>query len=405
MFSLNNITYGYICYLQLTKFVISQRIIFRTVGVFIGLFLLLGMSYLLARSTVIVCYFGMDKSTMARFASIDGNVRVKHLGKNDFEIASLIGSLKKGDVIETQNANAVIICKDSAIYKVKPNSILTLTEDLKQNRQCVINMKKGRINVVTSDDGEKHLVNVLGKGILIDKDTDVVIDVDNTNSKIIVIVREGTVTLLYGGNKEQILTKEQFAEINTKTITINNLPDPPELIKPENEEDVLRDILVLRKTDKKVEFTWTPVAGAESYNLLISSSSSFPKQAIKLAVEDIKQASYTWEHPLRIQVFWKVQAVTKDGIETRWSKPYLLKFARGCPPIPIEITKVRHIERNLWEIEGKTNPGVILEVNDIRVEVDIVGNFRKDIILPKNREVIVEVSDRSGNAGRRVQKL
>lgn len=373
------------------------RPISKVISIVIYLFLLVAIGYLVKKPDC--SYPVVHTSTIALFLYIEGNVRVKHQEENSFKPATYDTSLNKGDSIKTiSSTRAIIEGKDHTKYIIKPNSILVLNEGSKQDEQCIIDIKEGRVDITTPDQTDKHIINTLEAKIVVDKATDV--NIDNINSKTIVVVKEGLVKLFYGKGKEQIVTREQVAEISKEPIILRNLPSPPNLTKPENKE-----VLLPYKIDKEVEFTWEPIVDAQSYNLLISTVSSFSKQTIKLDVKDIKETKYKWLNPSMGQVFWKVQAVTKNGIETNWSKPYSFRIVNESAPIRIEITKVRQIDEFLSEIEGHTSPKAILKVNSFIVETDQEGNFRKDIILPKNRLCVFEVFDRNGNAARLLHKF
>ncbi|KAF0240201.1 MAG: hypothetical protein FD167_4221, partial [bacterium] len=106
------------------------------------------------------------------------------------------------------------------------------------------------------------------------------------------------------------------------------------------------------------------------------------------------------------QVFWRVQAVIKDQIQTKWSEPSSARIQIKGGNIEIELTKRKEIAPLLWEIEGNTTPGARLRINNQQVAVDSNGHFKKDVALaPDQKQILLEASDPSGNNGRLVVKL
>ena len=107
-------------------------------------------------------------------------------------------------------------------------------------------------------------------------------------------------------------------------------------------------------------------------------------------------------------IFWKVQAVTTDGLQGKWSEPFGIKVQRkGEEKIQIQLTRKNMITQLLWEIEGNTTPGVVLRINNIPTEVDAKGHFKKDVTLSPSaeRQIVFEARDPSGNTGKLIEKL
>ena len=157
-----------------------------------------------------------------------------------------------------------------------------------------------------------------------------------------------------------------------------------------------------------IEFRWNAIPTAEKYNLTLASNISFSEQSIKLQALDIKETKYKWIKPLNGPIFWKVQAVTIDGLQGKWSEPFGIKVQKkGEKNIDIQLTKKNKITDLLWEIEGNTRPGVVLRINDQITEVDSKGHFKKDVTLSPSaqRRIIFDARDPSGNTGQLIEKL
>ncbi len=336
----------------------------------------------------------------AKFANIEGNVSVKRQGDTTFEAGNLQMSLKQGDTIQTgSGATAIVIYEDGTKYTLKPGSTLIITESSRQQKRIVNELPVGGVNVSTQKDSDNHYIKSGNVKVGVDKSSDSTIN--NKDNKTTVVVTGGLATLFFGDGKEQIVAQDQVAEIDKTEVKVTELPPPPKLSKPESAKELL-----LERTKPEVDFVWAPTPSTQSYTLEVSSTMAFPQQAIKLRVSDIKENKYKWINPPSGQVFWRVQAVIKDQIQTKWSEPSSARIQIKGGNIEIELTKRKEIAPLLWEIEGTTIPGARLRINNQQVAVDSNGHFKKDVALaPDQKEILLEASDPSGNNGRLVVKL
>jgi hypothetical protein len=338
----------------------------------------------------------------ARFLRIDGTVTVKHKGEKIYVQATFDTPLDVGDTIQTSsNSTALLEYVDKTKYTIKPDSTLIITENSASDKRIVNNLENGKIKITTGPDSNKHFVNTANVKVEVKKDTDA--QVGNNDGKTTVVVGSGLAGLLFGDGKEQSVNPDQVVVVNQdKSINTSNLPPPPEITKPQS----ARELLI--NPGEQVEFSWKPIADAESYNLTIASSPTFPEQAIKLRAKDIKENKFKWSNPSGGQIFWQVQAVTKDGIEGKWNDPAAsFKVQLKGSEIPIMLTKMTKIAEGLWTIEGDTRAGATIRINNGKSsEVDGKGHFKLDVAVEaKQKEIVIEALDSGGNRGKLVQKL
>ncbi|MBI4850460.1 MAG: FecR domain-containing protein [Acidobacteria bacterium] len=336
----------------------------------------------------------------ARFANIEGNVSVKRKGVANFETASLNMALNEGDTIQTgSGARAVIVYEDATRYTLKPESTLIIRESARQQKRVVNDLEGGGVNVSTNKDSDKHIIKSGDVKVGVSESTDSTIN--NQGNKTTVVVTGGLATLFFGDGKEQNVAQDQVAEIEKTDVKLSELPPPPKLSQPESAKE-----LVIDKSKLEVEFVWAPIANAQGYILEVSSTVAFADQAIKLRASDIKENRYKWIKPRQGPVFWRVRAITKNQIETKWSEPYSVRINIKGEPIPIELTKRKEVAPSLWELEGNTAPGARLRINNQQVTVDSNGHFKKDLPLPANqKQIVLEAFDPAGNIGRLVVNL
>ena len=340
-----------------------------------------------------------DAYRVAKFIRFDGNVTVIKRGTNEALSATKDMALKEGDTIQTSSGSSALVeYLDGTKYTIKAGSTLIITEDSRKDKRITNKLQGGGIKVNTSEESNKHIIDSEGTKVRVEKNSDV--DLDNKNGQTTVQVTSGLANLL--GNTEQTISADQVAKIDKTGVNINNLPPPPKLGSPINAKEMLVN------PGEPIEFVWDPIPNAEKYNLTLASNISFSDQSIKLQALDIKETKYKWEKPSNGPIFWKVQAITTDGLEGKWSEPFGIKVQRkGEEKIQIQLTKKNMITQLLWEIEGNTTPGVILRINNIPTEVDAKGHFKKDVTLSPNseRQIVFEARDPSGNTGKLIEKL
>ncbi|MBN8721994.1 MAG: FecR domain-containing protein [Acidobacteria bacterium] len=340
-----------------------------------------------------------DAYRVAKFIRFDGNVTVIKRGTNEALSATKDMALKEGDTIQTSSGSSALVeYLDGTKYTIKAGSTLIITEDSRKDKRITNKLQGGGVKVNTPEDSNKHIIDSEGTKVRVEKNSDV--DLDNKNGQTTVQVTSGLANLL--GNTEQTISADQVAKIDKTGVNINNLPPPPKLGSPINAKEMLVN------PGEPIEFVWDSIPNAEKYNLTLASNISFSDQSIKLQALDIKETKYKWEKPSNGPIFWKVQAITTDGLQGKWSEPYNMKVIRkGEEKIQIQLTKKNMITQLLWEIEGNTTPGVILRINNIPTEVDAKGHFKKDVTLSPNseRQIVFEARDPSGNTGKLIEKL
>lgn len=382
--------------------IIQKSTIYKAIGAVVMAIVLIGGGYALK------IYFENKikertfDNKAARFLRIDGTVTVKHRGEKAYIQATYDTGLEEGDTIQTgSNSTALLEYIDKTKYIIKPDSTLIITENSRKDNRIVNDLQNGGIKVNTNPESGAHYVKTPDVKVRVEKDSGA--DVANTGNKTTVVVGSGLATLLFGDDKEQTLTQDQVVDVNKdKSITTRKLPPPPELTKPESARELLLD------RGQQVEFIWKPIADADSYNLTIATSPTFPEQAIKLRAKDIKETRFKWSNPSGGQIFWQVQSVTKDGIEGKGNEPAAsLKIQLKGTTLPLVITKMKKVAEGLWTIEGDTTVGATIRVNNGKSnEVDGKGHFNLDIAVEaKQKEIVIEALDSGGNKGRVVKPL
>lgn len=380
-------------------FIIQKKTINKAIGIIVLLLVMAGGSY------AVYEYIKRrpqeaPPEKAAIFANIEGSVSVKKKDETGFKSADRSMALNQGDTIQTgSGGTAIIVYEDGTKYTLRPGSTLIITENARNQKRVTNDLKGGNLSVKTNENSDQHIVRTPESKAVLGKNTDA--RVNNENNKTTVVVTDGLLTLLLGDGKEQTVNADQIAEVEKTDLKMTQLPPPPRLSKPESAKELSIDY-----KKPEVEFVWATVTNAQSYTLEVSSTIAFTEQSIKLRVKDLKETRYKWANPLGGPVFWRVQGITKNQIETKWSEPSTVRINIIGKPILIELTKQREIVPNLWELEGTTEPGVRLRINNTQVPVDSNGHFKKDLPLPRNqRQIVLEAFGPNGKSGKLVKSL
>jgi hypothetical protein len=192
------------------------------------------------------------------------------------------------------------------------------------------------------------------------------------------------------------------------------LSEKPETIKEgkiEEKIDFVRDTLTvnlrpiesIKKSKKEEEKEGAKIISANliNYHLQISKDIEFKnivvdeireiKQELKLALDKEKLTDGKY--------YYRVSYIDELGFESRFSP--IRSFVIDTTPPEIEILKPEEDEEIVDEfihIEGKTEPGVYLTVNDKEITPDEMGNFETALMAKKGKNrILVLAKDQAGN--------
>lgn len=384
-------------------FIISKKKIYKITGSIFALIMIVVLGY------GAKWYFenrnpsGSDRTRAARFLTLDGQVTVRRASNNLTVPATRDMELEPGDTIQTSsNSSALVEYEDGSRITIRPGSTIILKED---NKARVVNdLKDGKIKVTTTDGTTtQHIVALPGATkAVVDKASDASIDVSGEKSSIVVGRGFTTVSNAQGSQK---LAADQRADIDKGAIKVAQLMPAPKLDLPENAKQFL-----IEKNAGEINFSWQPVPEADRYRLMISSSISFPEQALAVNIDALGNTKYTWRTPVDGSYFWRVQAINKDGVEGKWSDTpnFSIQTKKQGKEIPIQLKKIEEIHRLLVEIQGTTKPGAMVTINGRLVQIDAAGNFKDNVSFPadvRERTIVIEAKDQNGNTGRKEQRL
>ena len=147
-----------------------------------------------------------------------------------------------------------------------------------------------------------------------------------------------------------------FSEVRSFTTEA----DPPNLMSPANNATCVLD---------GAEFDWSDVAGAESYSLEYSTSSTF-SSALTETIEDISSSSFTMPDGTldnNEDYYWRVKAVINHACDTDWSGGWHLTTAKAPPTLAYPTDEMQGVE---LEPQLEWNTTDVPLTYDLQVAVD-----------------------------------
>ncbi len=133
-------------------------------------------------------------SEPGQFFSIIGRVEVQRAGQTLWESAHHKQPVFNGDFVRTgRDGNAEILFADGSLYRISPDSLLEIHNQLSQESPGTVKMVVGRINVYTS--GTPSTVTTDSVETEIERDSRVAVDVAGDGQETTVAAFQGSATV------------------------------------------------------------------------------------------------------------------------------------------------------------------------------------------------------------------
>lgn len=339
-----------------------------------------------------------SSSSQAQFISIQGQVEYRRGDGGDWQEARSRVPLHAGDYVRTAgNGSAEIMFLDGTLYTVRPNTQFIVSLDRAgvggQPGNQTIEMKYGWVDLSTEG---ANAVRTPGAVATVERDSDAFVAVDReTNTGRFGTFRGGMELSSQSGVRRQIGELEQVVQTGDLLSEPKPLPGRPELAEPS--DDIALD---LERADRVV-LSWSAVEGAGRYALQIARSHHFVDNLID--VDDREKTSATLGLRGEGTFQWRVAAFDRDGLQGPWSQPRRFRVtsfqaAEGerdeTPPI-LELEDVKTYG-TIFIVDGRTEPGIVVEVNGEAIKAEGDGTFTKPVQLTKEGWSFIEVRARDG---------
>jgi hypothetical protein len=348
---------------------------------------------------------GGEGENDARFLTVEGDVQVQKGSTSDWKAADLRTALMNGDWVKTSDGgSAELMFTNGSVYTMGPSALLEVYAQINPQTSKKTNgvtIEVGPVEVATTDDAST--VRTPGSQVVIDSASTTQVGVDREKATSVVAVKgTAAVTSTSGGEPVKLAGGEKMTASQAGSLSpVKKLIAPPGLIGPSDNQ------VFQMSSDSRVDFNWEPAPGATGYQLEVSRSRLFSTLEINARrPKTVAGARVTSEGTF----YWRVASLGPDGDVGPYSQFRRFRVSGGAKgPTTASGGDTAPPELNLkspfgvggpnYIIEGTTEPGATVFINNEEVEVESSGHFKKLITLAKigRNDIIVKAVDPAGN--------
>jgi hypothetical protein len=346
-----------------------------------------------------------------RVYKFEGEVRVKRAGQFHWEDATANMMLRIGDQIKTGSKSvAQIIYFDGSQTTVRQESLLEIKdlyeEPSTRQRRVREKLNWGEVESTTRKAnvaGSFHEIQSENATAKSDDDADFKVAYDKNTD-------EGRISL-FNGNVDVSTEHAGLKMKEGETVAIDKgglgavekLPPTPRLLAPTDQ-----NIFVYTSPkDMSTTLAWEKMPQAALYHLQLSERALFSDPILDKA--DIKVSTVELPGLPPAAYYWRVAAVDDQGRPGPWSPARKFRITTtevrdrsDKTPPALSITEFTQNGPFLI-VNGKTEPGATLWVDDEKIDVDETGVFFQVVRLKKEgaNQVRIVAQDRAGNESRK----
>ncbi|MEA2570618.1 MAG: hypothetical protein QOI24_2619 [Acidobacteriota bacterium] len=345
----------------------------------------------------------------AQFITVEGDVQFQKSTNSDWHHAEMRVPLYNGDWVKTgDRASAeLLFTSNGSLYTVGPNALLEIYAAVQpgsSKKNNAVQMQVGTVEVATVD--QESSVRTPGTQIIVDSESTTQVGVDSTKSTSVVSTKgSASVTPKSGGEAVVVSSGEKISASPEGGISpVKKLILPPALKSPSDNQ-------VFQVTNEsKVEFAWEPQTGATSYQLQVSRSRLFSTLEINSKRQKLSASAKVTDEGA---FYWRVASIGADGEVGPYSPFRRFRVSGGgrdtssgggvnasdATPPKLTLKRPQPIGGAYYIIEGTTEPGSTVFINEEEVDVESSGHFKKLIVFAKvgQNAVVVKAVDPAGN--------
>ncbi len=339
----------------------------------------------------------------AQFLTVEGDVQFQKSATSDWKRADARTPLFNGDWVKTgDNASAELIFSNGSLYTVGPSALLEIYAQLNpatSKKSNSVQMQIGSVEVATTDD--VSTVRTPGSQVVVDSDSTTQVGVDRSKSTSVVATKgTASVASSTGGTAIKLNSGEKVSATAQGSLSgVKKLLMPPALLSPADNQ------VYPVSNESRVDFAWEGVPSATSYTLQVSRSRLFTTLEINSKRQKTgASAKVTAEGAF----YWRVASIGTDGDVGPFTSFRRFRVTGGTreagsisqetPPPSLQIKKPYSIGGPFYMIEGVTDPGATVFINDEEVDVESNGHFKKLVSFSKvgRNSVVVKAVNAAG---------
>ncbi|HET7706148.1 MAG TPA: hypothetical protein VFM36_08690 [Thermoanaerobaculia bacterium] len=340
----------------------------------------------------------------AQFLTVEGDVQFQKGSSGDWKPADPRTPLFNGDWVKTgDRASAELIFSNGSLYTVGGNALLEIYASVNPQtarKTNAVQMQVGSVEVATTDDSST--VRTPGSQVVIESESTTQVGVDRGKATSVVATKgTASVTSTSGGDAIRLASGEKVTSTPAGEISpVKKLVAAPALLSPSDNQ-----AFQLPSGGLRVAFTWDNKPGATSYILQVSRSRLFSTLEINSRRQrNTASANVTGEGAF----YWRVASVGPDGDIGPYSSFRRFRVSGGTKgggattdttPPALQINKPASLGGPFFMVEGRTEAGATVFINDEEVDVSRDGLFKKLVSFNRTGQnaVVVKAVDPSGN--------
>lgn len=337
-----------------------------------------------------------------QFHSIDGRVTIQHAGYSGWEMAKPRMPVFNGDFVKSgRHGSAEILFSDGTLFYIAPNSLLEVHHsDRSVTDSGTVKMIVGKINVSTGRSSSTVATDSVETRI--ERDSRVAVNVGEGDQHTVVSNFSGRAVLRNDmGQQVRLATRQQVSATSEGSFgERRQIPKAPVLLTPVN--NAAFDI----HNDPVIQLHWSEVSNAQGVRLQVSRSKNFPAFDLDVDSPVITDSGARLQTIHPGTYFWRLASVLDDEIISEWStvrrfrihSPEYRQVIRDLDPPDLDVAPIRQLGHT-FIVEGRTEMGATVTINDTKVETDNRGRFRRTVEVHRIgwNDIVIRSTDPAGN--------
>jgi hypothetical protein len=342
----------------------------------------------------------------AQFLTVEGDVQYQKSPSNDWTAAETRTPLFNGDWVKTgSGASAELIFSNGSLYTIGPNALLEVYSQFNaatSRKNNSVQMQVGSVEVATTDDASS--VRTPGSQVTIDSESTTQVGVDPQKATA-VLTEKGSASVkpTDGSDVVKLAVGDKVTATPQGSLSsVRKLPMPPALLTPSDNQ------VFLVTADSRVQFSWDAVPGSSGYVLQVSRSRLFTSLEIN---SKRQKATASAQVTAEGAFYWRVASTSADGDIGAFSafRRFRVNGAghEGTPapdaPAPLlQLKRPYPIGGPFFMIEGNTDAGATVLINDEEADVESNGHFKKLVSFNKvgTNLVVIKATNAAGKQTR-----
>lgn len=341
----------------------------------------------------------------AQFLTVEGNVQYQKSSSSDWKNADPRTPLSNGDWVKTgDRASAELIFSNGSLFTIGPNALLEIyavVNPQTSKKQNSVQMQIGSVEINTTDD--ISTVRTPGTQVVVESESTTQVGVDRSaKSQVVSLKGASSVTSITGGEAIRLASGEQVQASKEGTMSpVRKVVPPPALLTPADNQ------IFQGASNSKVTMTWATQPLASGYQFQVSRTRLFA--ALEINVRR-PQTEATTKVTSEGAFYWRAASIDDQGGVGPFSPFRRFRIgglgtatatdagADRTPPT-LELKRPFGIGGPNYIIEGKVESGATVFVNDLEIDVEADGTFKKVFTFEKvgTNIVVIKAVDAAGN--------